>query len=187
MRGRIALALGAMLMLQAGCDRKPAAPPSEPAAAPVAAPAPVVVPATPPEGEFDAISNTALGVTGAMTAADGELTFAQGQAYSVSGEGRLKGAAPYASTKATFASLINVADAADLQVLKVTREEPGKARNGGFCGKGVATTYLVTHEGVDVGGSPALFVIAFKSGAPPSEATAEGDLCGAFMYGPKAG
>lgn len=189
MRGQIALALGAALLLQAGCDRKPAAPPAAPAA-PVAtapAPAPVAVPVTPPEGKFDAITNTALGVTGDMTAAGGALTFAQGQSYSLVGEGHLKGSDAYASTKASFASLINVADSADLLVFKVAKEDPAKARNGGFCGKGVATTYLVTHQGVDGGGSPALFVMAFKGAAAPSAASAEADLCGTFMYGPKAG
>lgn len=190
MRGQIALALGAALLLQAGCDRKPAAPPAAPAppaATMTPAPAPVAVPVTPPEGKFDAITNTAIGVTGDMTAAGGALTFAQGQSYTLVGEGHLKGADPYASTKASFASLINVADNADLQVFKVTKEDPAKARNGGFCGKDVATTYLVTHQGVDGSGSPALFMIAFKGAAAPSAASAETDLCGTFMYGPKAG
>ncbi|WP_312164079.1 hypothetical protein [Phenylobacterium sp.] len=187
MRRQIALALGALLLLQAGCERKPAAPPTPPAAPTAAPPEALAVPVTPPEGRFDAISNTALGVTGDMTGAAGVLTFAQGQSYGLVGEGRLKGSDPYASTKASFASLISVADSADLEVFKVTKEDPAKARNGGFCGKGVATTYLVTHQGVDIGGAPALFVMAFKGASAPGAASAEADLCGTFMYGPKAG
>lgn len=189
MRGQIALALGGVLLLQAGCDRKPTTGPA-PTAAPVATsqtPSANLAPVTAPEGKFDAISNTALGVTGDMAAAGGILSFAQGQTYNLVGEGRLKGSDPYASTRASFASLIDAADGSDLQVFKVAKEDPAKARNGGFCGAGVATTYLVIHQGVDGGGSPALFVMAFKGAARPSVTSAEADLCGTFMYGPKAG
>lgn len=184
MRG---LALGAAVVVLAACGRPaekaPEAPAAPAAETPPAAPTPAVAI---PEGRFEAITNTAMGVTGDLDAAGGTFKFAQGQSYGLAGEATLKAAAPYASTKASFASLINVPDTADLSVLKVTSEDKGAARNGGLCGAD-ATTYLVTHRGVDGGGAPAFFVMAFKGAAAPSGASAETDLCGTFMYAPKAG
>lgn len=179
---------GALLL--AACDRKPAqdaAPAPTAAAVAPAAPEPAATspaPVAPPSGEFDAISTTAMGVTGDLTAADGAVTSAQGQSYSLSGVSTLKAAEDYAATKASFASLINVPGDADLSLFKVVAEDPGKARNGGFCGK-TPTTYLVTHSGVDGGGQPAYVVVAFSGAAPPSAASAETELCGTFMYAPR--
>lgn len=180
------LAVGTLAAVIAGCDRKQ--PDAEPQPAAPAATAPAAASAAAvsvPEGRFEALSNTAMGVTGDLEAAGGQLKFGQGQTYTVTGAGVLKAAAAYASTKASFASLINVPDAADLTVLKVDGEDPAKARNGGFCGTD-KTTWLVVHQGVDGGGSPALFVMAFKGLVPPGETSAETDLCGTFMYGPKS-
>lgn len=178
---RVLLVLAASALALAACDRKPPA-----AAAPAAsqsaprAPAPIAA----PSGEFDPISTTAMGVTGDFTAADGTLKFAQGQSYAVTGVSMQKGSEPYASTKASFASLINVSDAAELTVFKVVAEDPAKAPNGGFCGK-TPTTYLVTHNGVDGSGQPAYVIVAFSGAAPPSAASAETELCGTFMYAPR--
>lgn len=135
------------LLLAAGCDRKPAEPPAAPpASVPVAeAPAPAA-PVVGLEGAYAAISNTAVGVTGDLTASAGTLRFAQGQSYRLEEVSTLKGASAYASTQGSFAGLINVADTADLSLFKVTAEDPGKARNGGFCGA-TPTTYLVTYAG----------------------------------------
>lgn len=183
-RVRALLAVGTLAAVLAACDRKQ--PDAAPASAAPTAPAPAATSAAAvsvPEGRFVALSNTAMGVTGDLEAAAGRFKFGQGQTYAVSGVGVLKAAAAYASTKASFASLINVPDAADLTVLKVDSEDPGKARNGGFCGAD-KTTWLVTHHGVDGGGSPALFVVAFKGLVPPGETSAETDLCGTFMFGP---
>lgn len=193
MRHLLIASLSALALVQAGCDRRqeetaqssaeqpPAAPGG--AAPQAAAPAPVAA-ILAPEGQFEAVTNTAMSVTGDLTAAAGALSFAQGQSYGLSGVAVAKGADPYASTKASFASLINVPDAAELRVFKVSREEKGQARNGGLCGADAAT-YVVTHQGVDGGGSPALFVVAFKGAAAPSASTPEADLCGTYMYAPK--
>ena len=183
-RHLLVASVGALALLQAGCDRQQTAAPAAPADAPaIPAPSPAVE-VLAPEGQFEAVTNTAMGVTGDLTAAAGGLTFEQGQSYGLSGLALAKGADPYADTKASFASLINVPDAAELRVFKVTREEKGSARNGGLCG-GDPATYVVTHQGVDGGGSPALFVIAFKGAAAPAATTAETDLCGTYMYAPK--
>jgi len=187
MRRTFAAALGVLSL--AACDRA-----AEPAAS--AAQSPVEAPDTPsrptpvsavlaPEGQFDAISNTAMSVTGDLTGAAGGLTFSQGQEYGLSGVAIGKAADGYADTKASFASLINVPDTAEIRVFKVTREEKGKARNGGLCGAD-ATTHVVTHQGVDSTGGPALFVIAFKGAAPPGATSPETGLCGTYMYAPKA-
>lgn len=181
--------LAAVAMLAAavaGCDRKQPDAEAQPAAPAATAPAATLAAAVSvPEGRFSALSNTAMGVTGDLEAAGGQLKFGQGQTYTVTGVGVLKAAAAYASTKASFASLINVPDAADLTVLKIDDEDPAKARNGGFCGAD-RTTWLVMHQAIDGGGSPALFVMAFKGLVPPGETSAETDLCGTFMYGPKS-
>ena len=172
-------------VLLAGCDRA-AEPAREPAASAGPTPAPAAAAVTVPSGKFDAISNTAMGVTGDLTATGGDFVFAQGQTYSLAGAGEAKGADPYATTGANLASLINIPEAAELKVLRVTREDPAKARNGGFCGAD-PTTFVVTHEGVDSSGAPALFLVPFKGAAPPSAASPETDLCGTFMYAPAAG
>lgn len=181
-----ALILAALLAV-AACDRpaQPAADAPTPAAADPA-PAPVAAAIIVPDGKFDAISNTAMSVTGDLTAQNGAFTFAQGQTYRLEGAALAVGADAYATTKASLASLINVADTAELKVLRVTSEDPGKARNGGFCGKD-KTTFLVTHDGVDGSGGPAFFIMAFKGAAAPSETSPETDLCGTFMYAPHDG
>ena len=175
------------LLLAAGCDRKAAEPPAAPASSvPVAeAPAPAA-PVVALEGGYAAISNTAMGITGDLTASAGTMKFAQGQSYSLEGVATLKGGSAYASTEGSFAGLINVADTADLSLFKVTAEDPGKARNGGFCGA-TPTTYLVTYAGVDGSGTAGLFVIAFSGQAAPGANSPEAELCGTFMYAPKTG
>ncbi|MBB3890257.1 hypothetical protein GGQ61_000954 [Phenylobacterium haematophilum] len=175
------------LLLAAGCDRKPAEPPAAPpASVPVAeAPAPAA-PVVGLEGAYAAISNTAVGVTGDLTASAGTLRFAQGQSYRLEGVSTLKGARAYASTQGSFAGLIDVPDTADLSLFKVMAEDPGKARNGGLCGA-TPTTYLVTYVGVDGSGAAGLFVIAFSGQAAPGANSPEAELCGTFMYAPKTG
>ncbi len=177
------------LLLAAGCDRKPveapAAPTTPPASAPVEAPLPAATIAA-PEGAYDAISNTAMGVTGDLAGSGGALKFAQGQSYRLEGLATVKAAGAYAATKASFASLINVPETADLSVYRVTAEDPGQARNGGFCGK-APTTFLVTYAGADGSGVPALVVIAFSGPSAPGATSPEAELCGTFMYAPKAG
>jgi hypothetical protein len=188
---RIAVLAAFAVCLQTGCDRA-AEPASKPAASTEAAPAPAAAPAAAPiaimvpSGKFDAISNTAMGITGDLAAADGGFAFSQGQAYSLAGAGEVKAADPYATTGASFSSLINIPDAAELRLFRVIKEDPAKARNGGLCGADPAT-FIVTHEGVDSTGGPALFLLAFKGAAPPSSTSPETDLCGTFMYAPAAG
>lgn len=182
-----AAVLSVLVLALAGCR---AAGPAEAPQPPAPAETPPLAPAAPaeilaPEGQFDAITNTAMSVTGDLTAAAGALTFSQGQSYGLSGVATGKAADAYASTKASFSSLINVPDTAEIRVFQVTKEEKGAARNGGLCGAD-ATTYVVTHQGVDGGGSPALFLVAFKGAAAPSATTPEADLCGTYMYAPKA-
>lgn len=84
------------------------------------------------------------------------------------------------------------------------RQPDQRARYGGSCGpegrergegKGAKRgllrrrphDLLVAHRGVDGGGSPAFFLMAFKGVAAPSESSPESDLCGTFMYAPKGG
>lgn len=178
-----------VVLVQAGCDRA-----DKPAAAPVvsakpAEPTPVMPavapPVTVPIGKFDAISTTAMGVTGDLTATSDGFVFSQGQTYGLVGAGQAKGADSFATTGSTLASVLGVPATAELKVFRVTREDPAKARNGGFCGAD-PTTFILTSEGVDPGGAPALFLMAFKGANPPSATSAETDLCGTFMYAPSA-
>lgn len=187
MRVLAAAALAMLLALPAGCDRsaEPAKPvPAQPVAAPVAAGVPTPTLAS-PRGKFDAISTTAMGVTGDLSATEAGFAFSQGQTYGLEGVGTVGGADPYAVSKASFSSLINVPDAAVLDVFRVTKEDHAQARNGGFCGA-APTTFIATHEGVDTSGAPALFLVAFSGASPPSANSPENELCGTFMYAPSA-
>lgn len=181
MRRAVLATLALVAVLQAGCDRatKPAAAPAEPAPASPVVPPPVTV----PTGKFDAISTTAMGVTGDLTGTSDGFVFSQGQTYGLVGAGQAKGADPFAGD--TLASVLGVPATAELKVFRVTREDPAKARNGGFCGAD-PTTFILTSDGVDPGGAPALFLMAFKGANPPSATSAETDLCGTFMYAPSA-
>ena len=183
-----AAALAMVVTLQAGCERstEPAVPVPSPAVVAPAAPSVSTPTVAAPRGEFDAISNTAMGVTGDLSATGARFAFSQGQTYSLEGVGAVRGADPYAVTKASFSSLINVPDAAVLEVFRITKEDHAQARNGGFCGA-APTTFIVTHEGVDSGGAPALFLVAFSGANPPSGKSAENELCGTFMYAPSTG
>lgn len=187
MRQAVLAALTLAAVLQAGCDRAtkpvdaPAAVPAEPAPAALAAPPPVTV----PTGKFDAISTTAMGVTGDLTGTSDGFVFSQGQTYGLVGAGQAKGADPFGTNGDTLASVLGVPATAELKVFRVTREDPAKARNGGFCGA-EPTTFILTSDGVDPGGAPALFLMAFKGANPPSATSAETDLCGTFMYAPSA-
>lgn len=127
-----------------------------------------------------------MGVTGDLTATNDGFVFSQGQTYKLAGLGLAKGSDPYGATGATLASVLVVPDSAAMKVFRVTREDPAKARNGGFCGA-EPTTFIVTSESADSGGAPALFLMAFKGANPPSATSAETDLCGTFMYAPSAG
>ncbi|MDP3494531.1 MAG: hypothetical protein Q8R82_15580 [Hyphomonadaceae bacterium] len=180
--------LAMLVALQAGCDRsaEPAKPVASPTVvAPVTAARPTPTLAA-PRGKFDAISTTAMGVTGDLSATEAGFAFSQGQTYGLEGVGTASGADPYAVTKASFSSLINVPDAAVLDVFRVTKEDHAQARNGGFCGA-APTTFIATHEGVDSSGAPALFLVAFSGASPPSGNSPENELCGTFMYAPSAG
>lgn len=179
--------LAMLVALQAGCDRsaEPAKPVASPTVvAPVTAARPTPTLAA-PRGKFDAISTTAMGVTGDLSATEAGFAFSQGQTYGLEGVGTASGADPYAVTKASFSSLINVPDAAVLDVFRVTKEDHAQARNGGFCGA-APTTFIATHEGVDTSGAPALFLVAFSGASPPSANSPENELCGTFMYAPSA-
>lgn len=188
MRPAVLTALVLVAALQAGCDRgstpAPAPAPVAPVEPVVASPA-IAAPVTAPTGKFDAISTTAMGVTGDLTATSDGFVFSQGQTYGLVGAGQAKGADPFGATGSTLASVLGVPATAELKVFRVTKEDPGKARNGGFCGPD-PTTFILTSDGVDPGGAPALFLMAFKGANPPSAASAETDLCGTFMYAPSA-
>jgi len=92
-----ALALGA-------CQRK-AEPPvgveEEPPAPAVAAKGATPVLPAAPIGTFDAISNTAMSVTGGLSAGDGGLKFDQGQRYTLAGHALAKGGDRFAASGAT--------------------------------------------------------------------------------------
>ncbi len=186
MRSAIFTAIAFAGLAQAGCDRATAPTPAPVVAAESAPASPALPPpVTVPTGKFDAISTTAMGVTGDLTGTSDGFVFSQGQTYGLVGTGQAKGADPFGATGDTLASMLGVPEAADLKVFRVTREDPAKARNGGFCGAD-STTFILTSDGVDSGGAPALFLMAFKGANPPSATSAETDLCGTFMYAPSA-
>ena len=86
---RVLLAIGALAV--AGCDRKPAAVESSASGQEQASPPPAATPPPAlamPQGRFEAITNTAMGVTGDLDASGREFRFAQGQAYRLAAVGR---------------------------------------------------------------------------------------------------
>jgi len=179
--GIVSVALAAVAL--SACQRK-AEPPmatEAPAAKAATPPAPA-----PPSGKFDAISNTAMSVTGDLTASEDMLKFDQGQHYRVVGDSVAKGDDRFASSGATWSALMNIGEQAEVGIFRIVTEDPGLARNGGFCGKESAT-FLAIHQGADGGGAPALFVDAFTGEQPPGPTGAEANLCGTFMYAPQAG
>jgi hypothetical protein len=147
-------------------------PPPEPTAA-----------VSPPIGEFAAISNTAMSLTGDVVgSAAGELRFERGQVYGLGGGAEARGGDRFAASGATWSSLLGVAEQRTLRIFRVTDEGPASRR--GLCGSEPAT-FLAAAEGRDPGGAPALFLAVFKGDHPPGPQADEASLCGTFMYAPK--
>ena len=186
MRAALLLIAAAALALGA-CQRK-AEPPvgveEEPPAPAVAAKGATRVLPAAPVGAFDAISNTAMSITGGLTAGDGGLKFDQGQRYTITGQALAKGGDRFAASGATWSALMNVAEGAEVAIFRIATEDRGLSRNGGFCGQESAT-FLAMHRGVDRSGAPALFIAAFKGEQSPGPAGSEASLCGTFLYAPQ--
>jgi hypothetical protein len=177
---------------QAGCgpsaDRASEAPPqgSVPAA-PGATAAPAAPSAEPARttiaGTFDAISTTAMGITGDLTVTDRALTFTREIVYQTESAGMAPASADFGAAKAgTWATLLGVPIDAIVELRRVSREEVGaQAPNGGLCARD-RTTFIALAQSGGTREAPTLRIAAFRGPSPPGAATSAADLCGTFNY-----
>lgn len=150
---------------------------------------------------FEAMSRTAEAFTGAITLSveprvgpnsppSMKLVGANGLTYVTE---LIPGGAEQATTvdwKALFGSEIAVTGnappgAPSVDIHRIVKEDvPAAARNGGFCGADVGTSFIAMATGLDSGGQQYMSIAAFTGNAwPPAAAT---DLCGTFNYIPPA-
>lgn len=172
-----ALVLGALP--HAGCGQ-PADRPGE-SASPASAPATPAPPAI--TGAFDAISTTAMGITGDLTLTDRALTFSRGTAYTTESAGSAPASANYAADDAgSWAALLGVSLEGLVEVRRVTGETVGaEAPNGGLCGRNTVTFVALAHGG-EIAGTAALKLAAFQGATMPGPQTDATALCGTFTY-----
>lgn len=137
-----------------------------------------------PSGQYSAVSNTAMSITGDLTLGDVALTFVRGQSYRTERVGVIEASQAVAGGQ-SVASLFNVSATTGIEVRRVTAQEIGAAaRNGSMCGRDTVTfVLLAAATGAD--NMPGLWIAAFKGAAQPGVgAGAAGDLCGTFSYAP---
>jgi len=154
----------------------------------VGAPAPSSAPAPPPRllaGSFDAISTTAMGITGDLALTVTELTFSRGLVYETIPAASRKAADVYAKNAGTWAELLGVDGGATIEVRAVTSERvDAQATNGGLCARD-KTSFVALASTAGATNAPSLKLAAFKSVAAPGAEANETDLCGTFTYAPR--
>lgn len=137
------------------------------------------VPPTPLSGKFEAVSTTAMGVTGDLTAAPGSFTFDMDQSYSVGPPSEVDAATAYDRSGDNWADLLIVPKDAKVTIWWVVTQEIGKGAgsNGGLCGSGGIVHYIATATKDDQ-----LQLAAFKGNAAPGPDAPETQLCGTYNY-----
>lgn len=136
-------------------------------------------------GSFDAISTTAMGITGDLALTATSLTFSRGIVYETTFAATVPAAQDYAKDAGTWADLLGVESNATVELRGVTSESVGaKAPNGGLCG-GDKTTFIALTPTAGTSNAPALKMAAFKSKTAPNADGNAADLCGTFNYAPR--
>lgn len=143
--------------------------------APADAPPPAAAASQPrlaPHGAYDAISNTAMSITGGLTLLADTLRFEKGQSYTTEHAVVLPSSAPYARGGEAWTALLSVPADSNVEIRRITA-----AQGASLCGADAAT-FLALAEGAD----GALKLAAFKSDATPGPEGDPANLCGTFYY-----
>jgi hypothetical protein len=161
--------LAALSLALVACSPTPQEAPTQETPPPAASAQPRLA----PHGEYDAISNTAMGVTGALTLSADALRFEKGQAYATTQASVVPSSANYAQGEESWTELLQVPAEASVEIRHVT-----SAQGGSICGAD-AVTFLALAEGEN----GALKIAAFKGEPQPGpEADVSANLCATFYY-----
>jgi hypothetical protein len=136
-------------------------------------------------GAFEAISTTAMGISGDLTLTDASLTFTLGLTYETEKPLPVPAAQDYGKSADSWADLLGVPATSTVELRRVKRETvAAKAPNGGFCAPD-AVTYLALGTAPRSSRRPSLRLAAFKGDIMPGPAASATNLCGTFNYGPR--
>jgi hypothetical protein len=186
MRCRYGLVIMVAVSMTA-CQQTPA-PGRNPRSPTVGAPAPTPTPTIVPRlltGSFDAISTTAMGITGDLTLTPSTMTFSQGLEYETMPAASVRASTTFAKSGSTWVELLAVDAGTTIEVRAVSAERVDpRAPNGGLCRPdGTAFIALASAPGPDE--APALMMAAFKGRTKPGAEAEERALCGTFTYAPR--
>jgi|GEM_PF-4365941 len=134
-------------------------------------------------GQFVAVSNTAMSLTGDATVKPDGISFALDQSYVTGPVVASTAGEPYTSTD-RWVDLFGVMPDTPVEIRPVTSQQVGaKAVNGGLCGAEKVGHIALVRKNV---GTPSemLLMAAFKGAAAPGTAASPNDFCGTFNYAP---
>lgn len=133
-------------------------------------------------GSYQAVSRTAMGITGNLTLATDHLSFELDQIYETALVAHRPASEDYAKGAGSFAEILLIPETATVEVRRISTEKVGlKAPNGGLCGP-AKTTFVALASAPDFSGEAALRLAAFKSATPPGPDGDPADLCGTFNW-----
>jgi hypothetical protein len=139
-------------------------------------------------GRYEAMSTTAMSITGDLTVDAASLTCALDQTYGTKPVGRVAATQDYAKGAGSWATLLGVPASLEVELREVAVEKVGKkAPNGGLCAP-AKTTFLALVRTLEPGSAPGtrritgLRLAAFKGAQAPGPDGGETDLCGTFNY-----
>jgi hypothetical protein len=160
-------ALAALLTL-AACGPAPSPPTTSVAAGPALL-----------EGEFSATSNTAMGVTGDLTATPVRLSFSKGYALATAAHSQLDVATPIGEDEESFLVALSAPGSTTLELRRVTQDlRPADIPIDAPCGAAAPTFVALAYAT-----PPTTVTMAVFSGpdAPGPDAV-NSALCGTFRY-----
>lgn len=135
---------------------------------------------------YEAISNTAMSITGNLRLSAEQLIFARDLSYRTGPGAPIAAADAYAKGAGSWASLLNLSSGARIELRRVREEQVGKqAPNGGLCGTR-KTTFIVLATSEDPAIGTSLKLAAFSGATPPGPSANAAALCGTFTYAPAA-
>lgn len=176
-----AVAMVAAAGVLASCGPRPQAQ-EEPAAPASAAPAAVEM-----LGIFEAVSNTAMGMTGDITVDETSLRFEQGHVYATEVIGPLQPGEPLDAQGADLSLTLGLGADQDVEAIEVRRiaSAAGAAAAsaaGGLCGETGATHVVLVISAPTEGQAQSLWLAAFAGEDAPGPSAKDAALCGAFLY-----
>lgn len=181
-----------VLVSMTACQLAPSqgrTPPAPTAGVPAPTPPPSPVPRL-LSGSFDAVSTTAMGITGDLALTPSTLTFSQGLAYETLPAASVQASAVFTKSGARWAELLAVDAATTIEVRAVAQERvEAHAPHGGLCRPDKTSFIALASSDANTSAATptagALKMAAFKSLVKPGAEASENDLCGTFMYAPR--